>query len=171
VLSRPPVAVNQVIGTFRVSKRGRTLHRWHCKCMKYGSSRVFAEATLRRPIDPACVKCRADRRDFTGKRIGAFVVIGRELGSPTKGKEQRWRMRCSTCGEEKSVVDDYLRRGEPVCWRCKRPTRPTTARNDAIVEAAAAGASQTELANRFGICRQRIAQIISRASREPTDPT
>jgi hypothetical protein len=177
MLSRPPIAVKHVIGAFRVTKRapknwrGRTTqwwHWWHCRCTACGASRVFAEATLRRPIDPVCRKCKADRRDFTGKRVGVFDVIGREAGSPMKGKEQRWRMRCSTCGEEKSVGDDYLRRGKPVCQKCKRPTRPTSARNAAIVEAAAAGASHTELASRFGICRQRISQIVARTSGEPT---
>jgi DNA-binding XRE family transcriptional regulator len=44
------------------------------------------------------------------------------------------------------------------------------ARNAAIVEAAAAGASQTELARKFGVSRQRISQIVAKASDEPADP-
>jgi hypothetical protein len=93
-------------------------------------SRVAAAAMIRDPITGRIIAGPAV--DFTGRRFGMRVVIGR--GKPTKNGAIIWRLRCD-CGAESDATQSRLLKGKcRACIAChnrivdRTPTSPPAKR-------------------------------------------
>ncbi len=105
----------------RKTKGGWIIDFWECQC-DCGKTRILSKKTLQCPsaVVPSCGcerQWRAGAPEKPGNRFGSLTLQTRVTG---RAKNAVWNCLCD-CGEERVVVQNFLRNGTvTACVRCSR---------------------------------------------------